>query len=193
MAEPLSKLRRKKKAIAVAVLALVIVSMTSCNDYWRDRGQALVNNAQARQQNAKAAIVQAEGSAALDHAQAAALGELVDANTELVSQTVAIASGSNNSGLVAVVLALAALFVFGSMAVAVAAIRRPPVVMPSTPAAPVIDHEPMVRGRLAIHTPMGTVELAQEPGETRSVFLMRVRDTAELLGAQDVRLLPPGH
>lgn len=182
-----------RKAIFLIIIA---IALTGCGDYWTARGdaarrgaEAALARAQAEQEAAEATILEAQGSLALDRAQAGAISDLAKSNSEILEETVRLAKRDPNAGLMAVVLVMAALFVAAAMAIAVAALRRPaaPVVAPP-PASQVIDVDPI--SRMRIETPQGVIALEQDPGETRYMFLLRARETAELMGGG--RLLGPG-
>ena len=181
------------KRIALLTIFLLL-GLTSCSDYWRDAGhanvtkaQAALQEAQAAQGNAEAAIIAAEGARALDQAQAAALGESVRANSDMAQAALRAAiDASDNTEMWLLLLVVCAVAIASVAAIGVAAIRAQraqPVIVQPAPA-------PMPAPGLWIATPAGEIMLLPEPGETRGAFLIRARDTADLLGGG--RLLPPG-
>lgn len=176
---------------------LLLLLLSGCGDYWTARGdaarrsaEAAITRAQADREAAEASVLEAQGALALDQAQAGALTALADVNTEIMEEAIRLAGRRPDGDLLMISLIMAGLTVASSTAIAVTALRKHAPAPPPAPAPPgqIIDVERL--SSIRIETPQGIMVLEQEPGETRYHFLIRARDTVELLGGG--RLLGPG-
>ena len=195
-----------KKILFTALLALLVVILSSCGDYLTSRGQALNNVAIARRTAAEAdrTLAEAEraraaGEADAQRKQAEALLSAAEANKEVSEASADVLRANANMPVLVMIFAGLAVLTISGLAMFAIWFRTPA----PQPAAPVINVtlppglvDPR-RAGLRLETPTGIVMLEPQPGETRRAYLNRCEITAQLLGAGDWqragrRLLPDG-
>jgi hypothetical protein len=165
------------RTIIVGLIAILLLS--GCGDFWRDQGRAAVGNATARQsqaraaqQNAEAAIIDAEARGAMAESQARALEQSVGAVVDLADdgEYVAVFAG----------IALAALVLAG---VTVWAVMRRPV--------PVEKRADQDQLKIAVIEMADGVrwQLEQGPQESHAAFLLRLQLLAVDAAQREQQLL----
>lgn len=152
------------KSLQVAVLAFFVsLAVVGCASFWRDQSQIDNALARAKEENARAAVLEAEGQKALSEAHADGLRKAIDANTEMASIALEAALRSDRqSSFLPWLVVVAISAIAGVTTIGVVAIRQ----THNTPPAYPIDY--------AGHYLTTQHVLRQLPGETRIQFLRRL-------------------
>lgn len=180
------------KSVTIALLLAVVV-LSGCTSFWQDQGEAARTRSEAsrlsavaKQQNAQAAIIDAQARGALADSQAKALDTTVRANVDLANRAISLADRGEYVWLMAIVL----LAVLAAVVFVVYAFTQRPVVIDNRPIEwPAIAAQ---RG-IWIETPYGRVLVEPQPGETRYHYVVRVREMRDMVNADSwTGLLPAG-